>query len=524
MAGRKPNPTDAKTYYLLGNEFYEKGDYDRAIENYNMAILLNPVFSEAYFNRALGYYQLKNFDKSISDYAKAAELDPHNPFIYNNRGDAYYRKQDYQNAIKDYDKAIQLNSNYLKAYYNRGLSYASLEEYEKAVEDFSKVIELKSDFAEAYHLRGLAKEYSADIAGAIEDYEKALKLNPELTEAKQHLDAAKAKKEQEGKGGEGGEGGAGKAGADIKMLQKPNMSFNDVAGMDKMKEEIRKSIVYPMINPDLARKYGKLGGGGILMYGPPGCGKCMAGDTPVLLANGELMQIGEIYDNARKTHGEIAGKFESIIENPNLEILSLNKETLKIGKKKVTHVYRQKYAGKLYEVVTSSGRKIKVTPEHPFILIDNGVKKVRAAELSKGSYIAIPRSINITPKKSGLPQTPEGFRRIDTPDGEMLRYLAYRHPNTKAINPIYDIDGEIAEFFGFMLSEGASIHGTMFFFNSDTELIGKVAATSESLFGVQPRIKPDTSEGVYKVEISSVGLMKFLETVHDFKLRGSRLT
>ena len=62
---RKPNPIDAKTYYKLGNDYYEKGDYEKAIENYNMAILLNPIFSEAYFNRALSAYQLKNFDKSV---------------------------------------------------------------------------------------------------------------------------------------------------------------------------------------------------------------------------------------------------------------------------------------------------------------------------------------------------------------------------------------------------------------------------------------------------------------------------
>ena len=298
MAAKKPNPTDAKTYYQMGNEYYERGDYDRAIENYNMAILLNPVFSEAYFNRALAYYQLKNFDKSVSDYSKAAELDPHNPFIYNNKGDAHYRKQDYNNAIKDYDKAIQLNANYLKAFYNRGLSYASLEEYEKAVDDFSKVIELKPDFAEAYHLRGLAKEYSGDVDGAIEDYDKAIQLNPDLAEAKQHLESAKSKKEQEGKG-EGGEGGKG-AGADIKMLQKPDMSFKDVAGMKKTKENIRQSIVYPMANPDLARKYGKLGGGGILMYGPPGCGKTYivksaAGECNSGFINAKLSDLLDMY-------------------------------------------------------------------------------------------------------------------------------------------------------------------------------------------------------------------------------------
>ncbi|HLC68399.1 MAG TPA: AAA family ATPase [Candidatus Bilamarchaeaceae archaeon] len=290
---RKPSPTDAKTYYQSGNDQYEKGDYEKAIENYNMAILLNPVFSEAYFNRALSYYQLKNFEKSVADYTKSAELDPQNPIIYNNRGDAYYRKQDFQGAIKDYDKAISLNPDYLKAFYNRGLSYASLEEYEKAIEDFTKVIELKADFAEAYHLRGLAFEYAGNISSAVTDYEKALELNPNLTEAKTHLEGAKAKRDQEGKGGEGGTG-------DIKMLQRPNMTFVDVAGMEKMKEEIREAVVYPMINPELARKYGKLGGGGILMYGPPGCGKTFvikaaAGECKSGFINAKLSDLLDMY-------------------------------------------------------------------------------------------------------------------------------------------------------------------------------------------------------------------------------------
>ncbi len=293
---KKSSAIDARTYYQQGNDYYEKGDFEKAIENYNMAILLTPVFSEAYFNRALSYYQLKNFEKAIKDYTKAAELDPKNPIIYNNRGDAYYRKQDYHSGIKDYDKAISLNPEYLKAFYNRGLSYASLEDYEKAIEDFTKVVQLKDDFAEAYHLRGLAYEYNGTLDKAVSDYEKAIKLNPELEDAKTHLDIAKTKLEQSGGGT--GEGGEGKS--DIKMLEKPNMRFIDVAGMEKMKEEIRDAVVYPMANPELARKYGKLGGGGILMYGPPGCGKTFvikasAGECDSGFINAKLSDLLDMY-------------------------------------------------------------------------------------------------------------------------------------------------------------------------------------------------------------------------------------
>src|SRR5207253_7673484 len=43
--------------------------------------------------------------------------------------------------------------------------------------------------------------------------------------------------------------------------------------MDKVKEEIRLKIILPLEHPELFQAYGKKVGGGILMYGPPGCGK-----------------------------------------------------------------------------------------------------------------------------------------------------------------------------------------------------------------------------------------------------------
>jgi SpoVK/Ycf46/Vps4 family AAA+-type ATPase len=56
-------------------------------------------------------------------------------------------------------------------------------------------------------------------------------------------------------------------------VERPAISFKDVGGMEALKEEIRLKLVYPMTNPDLYAAYGQRAGGGILMYGPPGCGK-----------------------------------------------------------------------------------------------------------------------------------------------------------------------------------------------------------------------------------------------------------
>lgn len=56
-------------------------------------------------------------------------------------------------------------------------------------------------------------------------------------------------------------------------LERPRIAFADVGGMDAVKEEIRMKIIYPMTHAEMFKAYGKSIGGGILLYGPPGCGK-----------------------------------------------------------------------------------------------------------------------------------------------------------------------------------------------------------------------------------------------------------
>ena len=56
-------------------------------------------------------------------------------------------------------------------------------------------------------------------------------------------------------------------------MEKPEVTFADVGGLDELKEKIRLRILYPLKRPDLYKAFGKKVGGGLLLYGPPGCGK-----------------------------------------------------------------------------------------------------------------------------------------------------------------------------------------------------------------------------------------------------------
>lgn len=88
-------------------------------------------------------------------------------------------------------------------------------------------------------------------------------------------------------------------------LEQPAISFKDVGGMDAIKEEIRLKIVHPLAHPEIYQTYGQRIGGGVLMYGPPGCGKTYL---------------------ARATAGEIKARFLSVGINDVLDMWLGNSE------------------------------------------------------------------------------------------------------------------------------------------------------------------------------------------------------
>ena len=59
----------------------------------------------------------------------------------------------------------------------------------------------------------------------------------------------------------------------VTEIERPRIKFKDVGGMESVKDEVRMKIIHPLTHSDLYKAYGKTIGGGILMYGPPGCGK-----------------------------------------------------------------------------------------------------------------------------------------------------------------------------------------------------------------------------------------------------------
>ncbi|KAJ9216826.1 hypothetical protein DTO166G4_1672 [Paecilomyces variotii] len=76
-----PPAPDAESFKLAGNKFYKAGDYNRAIQEYNKAIEINPNSSAYLSNRAAAYLSAARYREALEDCQRAHELDPTNPKI-----------------------------------------------------------------------------------------------------------------------------------------------------------------------------------------------------------------------------------------------------------------------------------------------------------------------------------------------------------------------------------------------------------------------------------------------------------
>ena len=195
-------------------------------------------------------------------------------------------EQEYRQAILLKPEEPQLKLGLARAFYLQGKHSQSLV----IVEDLLKRSECS---AQAYLLYARLLLNSGSVQQAVSQYRSAIALDPSIADpdfAEQLgiSDESNIREVVEGKV---------RAAADIptcsdSKLERPQISFPDVGGMDAVKDEIRLKIIYPLTQPELYKAYGKAIGGGILMYGPPGCGKTYLARATAGEINSNFISVG----------------------------------------------------------------------------------------------------------------------------------------------------------------------------------------------------------------------------------------
>ncbi len=135
-------PADADAYFEKGNELGKQNKYQKAIEQFDRAIKLNPNRADYYASRGHAFYYMKLYTRAIEDYTRAIDRNSSFALAYSMRGLSHTRDGHFDLALEDYNKAISLGPKEADYYKGRGYTYFHLKQYGPMCEDYQKACSL----------------------------------------------------------------------------------------------------------------------------------------------------------------------------------------------------------------------------------------------------------------------------------------------------------------------------------------------------------------------------------------------
>jgi tetratricopeptide (TPR) repeat protein len=183
----RANSRDAFALAHRGCAWQVQGEHQKALDDLNEAIRLDPNNFSWFGTRGMAYHGLGEHQRAIDDYGEALRRDPTDTVCYNNRGLAYRAQKDYDRAIKDYSQALWLDAKMTDAYFNRGNAYKARKEYVQAVGDYSEAVRLAPTWADPYFNRANTHRANREYEQAIRDYREVLRLDPKDADALNNL-------------------------------------------------------------------------------------------------------------------------------------------------------------------------------------------------------------------------------------------------------------------------------------------------------------------------------------------------
>ena len=211
---KQKSPGLVRPYNNLGEAHDKLGNYDKAIEEFQQALKINPNYFFGLSNLGNVYGKQKKYNEAIPYFQKALKIKPDYSPAHYNIARAFHLIGKKKEAAESYRKAIQFNPYFEQAFYN--LAYLSMElsGFDEAIENFNKFLKMRPRHSKAHFGLGNAlmmkgqldlamQEYrtsgaldpsfalpymnmaniqmqTKNIPAAIENYEKALKIQPKM--------------------------------------------------------------------------------------------------------------------------------------------------------------------------------------------------------------------------------------------------------------------------------------------------------------------------------------------------------
>ena len=214
---------------------------DEALKALREAVLLAPNNIALRQHLAETLFIHGHIEESEKTYRAALEMAPNSVSLKLGLARAFYQQGKQSHALVIVEDLVKAPGAPAPAFLMHAKLLAGVGEIETAVREYRRAIALDKHVADAEFAARLGIGATEAESEVVEGRVRAASFEPEP--------------------------------AGEQDMERPKISFKDVGGMEKLKEEIRLKIIHPLTHPELYKAYGKPIGGGILLYGPPGCGK-----------------------------------------------------------------------------------------------------------------------------------------------------------------------------------------------------------------------------------------------------------
>ena len=174
-------------YNNLGFYLSGLGKTAEAMENYRLALKINPAYEDALNNMGYALAGQKKYSEAIQYYKAALRIRPHQPEVHNNLGNALSDLGQIDEAIQHYLAALAQNPDHADAHNNLGIALAMQGKLDQAIPHFQAAIRAKPGYASAYSNLGNAFAAQHKLDAATQEYQEALRLKPDDAQAHNNL-------------------------------------------------------------------------------------------------------------------------------------------------------------------------------------------------------------------------------------------------------------------------------------------------------------------------------------------------
>ncbi len=175
---KKKSPNLTRPYNNLGEAYDQRGEYDKAIPEFEAALKLNPRYFFALNNLGNVYGKNKDYSKAIHYFEKALAEKPDYPPALYNLGRALHLTGKPDRALAAYRKAVAHNPYFEEAHYNLANLALQFGLIDESVQNFQRFVAMRPEHPEARFGLGNAYAMGGKFESALDQFRQAVQLKP----------------------------------------------------------------------------------------------------------------------------------------------------------------------------------------------------------------------------------------------------------------------------------------------------------------------------------------------------------